>query len=75
MRPFAPLERLMAQDIPRMSLLRRHLSPFTQLILVAVVGVANFTWPVIDEKTADQSERAGQIADGVVEILAGLSLR
>ena len=53
----------MAQDIvPRVSLLRRHLSPSTQLILLAalvlVVGIAIFAWPVIEKNIADQSEHA-----------------
>jgi cobalt-zinc-cadmium efflux system membrane fusion protein len=52
----------MAQDIPRMSLLRRHLSPLTRLVLVAalflVVGIATQVWPVIRKNAADQSEHA-----------------
>jgi len=45
-----------------MSLPRRHLSAFAQLILVAalvlVVGAAIFVWPVIGKNAADQAERA-----------------
>jgi len=53
----------MAKDIIwRVSLLRRHLSPFTQLTLLAAlavaVGVAIYIWPVIVKNAADQSERA-----------------
>ena len=42
-----------------MSLLRRHMSPLAQLILVALlalfVGAAIFVWPVIGKKTPDQA--------------------
>jgi cobalt-zinc-cadmium efflux system membrane fusion protein len=53
----------MPQDISlRLSLLPRHLSPFTQLILVAalvlVVGIAILIWPVIWKNAADRSEDA-----------------
>jgi membrane fusion protein, heavy metal efflux system len=52
----------MAQDISRMSLLRRHLSPFSQFIVVALVvllaGVAIFVWPVIGKNAADRSGHA-----------------
>jgi cobalt-zinc-cadmium efflux system membrane fusion protein len=52
----------MAQDIPRMSILRRHLPRLTRLILVAplfpVVGIATQVWPVIRKNAADQSEHA-----------------
>ena len=52
----------MAQDIPRTSLLRRHLSRLTRLILVAalflVVGIATQVWPVMRKNVADQSEHA-----------------
>ena len=45
-----------------MSLLRRHLSRLTRLILVAalflVVGIATQVWPVIRKNAADQSEHA-----------------
>jgi membrane fusion protein, heavy metal efflux system len=51
----------MAQDIPRMSLLRRHLSPFIQFTLIAALalaaGAAVFAWPVIGKNTADQGQR------------------
>jgi len=51
----------MAKGIPPVSLLRRHLSPFTQLATVAVlalfVGVAILAWPVIGKNTSDQTER------------------
>jgi cobalt-zinc-cadmium efflux system membrane fusion protein len=52
----------MAQDIPRMSLLRRRLSPFAQLIwvaaLVLVAGIATFVSSVIGKNAADRSEHA-----------------
>src|SRR5260221_3260799 len=52
----------MAEDIPRMPLVSRPLSPVTQLILVAalflVVGIAIQVWPVIRKNAADQSEHA-----------------
>ena len=47
-----------------MPLLRRHLSPFTQLVPVTasplVVGVAIFVWPAIGKNAAEQAERARQ---------------
>jgi membrane fusion protein, heavy metal efflux system len=53
----------MSQDVPpRLSFLRRHLSPFTQLVLVAALAVllggALFVWPMIEKDAADQLERA-----------------
>src|SRR5271166_2061442 len=49
----------MAHDIPRMSLVRRHLSPFIQFILVAalilVAGAVIFIRPVIGKHTADRA--------------------
>ena|SRR5215467_298343 len=51
----------MAKGIPPVSLLRRHLSPFAQLVMVAAlalfVGVAILAWPVIGKNTPDQTER------------------
>jgi len=51
----------MAKGIPPVSLLRRHLSPLTQLVMVAAlalfVGVAILAWPVIGKNTPDQTER------------------
>jgi cobalt-zinc-cadmium efflux system membrane fusion protein len=58
----------MAKDILRMSLLRRHLSPFIQFTLVAVLalvaGAVIFAWPVIGKNTADRAERAQPAASG-----------
>jgi hypothetical protein len=52
----------MAKDIPRMSVLRRHLSPFAPFIVIAVVvlmtGIAIFVGPVIGKNAADRSEHA-----------------
>jgi cobalt-zinc-cadmium efflux system membrane fusion protein len=45
-----------------MSHLRRHLSPLTQFLTIAIVallvGVAIFVWPVIGKNVADPAERA-----------------
>ena len=45
-----------------MSLLRRHLSPLTQFLTIAIlalfVGVAILAWPVIGKNVADPAERA-----------------
>ena len=47
----------MAQDSPQTSLLRRHLSPLTQFLTIAIlalfVGVAILAWPVIGKNVAD----------------------
>ena len=52
----------MAQDPRQMSLLRRHLSPLTQFLTIAIlalfVGVAILAWPVIGKNVADPAERA-----------------
>ena len=52
----------MAQDPRRMSLLRRHLSPLTQFLTIAIlalfVGVAILAWPVIGKNVADPGGRA-----------------
>jgi cobalt-zinc-cadmium efflux system membrane fusion protein len=48
--------------IPRVSVLRRQLSPLTQFTLVVavalVVGMAILVWPLIDKNPADAPERA-----------------
>jgi membrane fusion protein, heavy metal efflux system len=48
--------------IPRVSVLRRRLSPLTQFTLVVVlalvVGMAILVWPLIDKNPADGPERA-----------------
>jgi len=48
--------------IPRVSILRRRLSPLTQFTLVVVlalvVGMAILVWPLIDKNPADGPERA-----------------
>ena len=48
--------------IPRVSVLRRQLSPLTQFTLVVavalVVGMAILVWPLIDKNPADGPERA-----------------
>jgi membrane fusion protein, heavy metal efflux system len=48
--------------VPRVSVLRRRLSPLTQFTLVAVValvvGMAILVWPLIDKNPADAPERA-----------------
>ncbi len=48
--------------IPRVSVLRRRLSPLTQFTLVIVValvvGMAILVWPLVDKNPADQSEYA-----------------
>jgi membrane fusion protein, heavy metal efflux system len=52
----------MAQDPRQMSLRRRHLSPLTQLLTIAIlalfVGVAILAWPVIGKNVADPGGRA-----------------
>jgi cobalt-zinc-cadmium efflux system membrane fusion protein len=52
----------MAQDPRRKPLLRRHLSPLTQFLAIAIlalfVGVAILAWPVIGKNVADPGERA-----------------
>jgi cobalt-zinc-cadmium efflux system membrane fusion protein len=52
----------MAQDPRQKPLLRRHLSPLTQFLAIAIlalfVGVAILAWPVIGKNVADPSERA-----------------
>ena len=50
-------------EVPRqMSLLRRHLSPLTQFLTIAIlalfVGVAILAWPVIGKNLADPAGRA-----------------
>jgi cobalt-zinc-cadmium efflux system membrane fusion protein len=49
----------MAQDPRQMSLLRRHLSPLTQFLTIAIlalfVGAAILAWPVIGKNIADPS--------------------
>jgi membrane fusion protein, heavy metal efflux system len=51
----------MAQDPRQMSLRRRHLSPLTQLLTIAIlalfVGVAILAWPVIGKNVADPGGR------------------
>ena len=51
----------MAQDPRRISLLRRHLSPLTQFLAIAIlaliVGAAILAWPVIGKNVADPSGR------------------
>ena len=52
----------MARDPRQMSLLRRHLSPLTQFLTIAIlalfVGVAILAWPVIGKNVADPARRA-----------------
>ena len=52
----------MAQVPRQMSLLRRHLSPLTQFLAIAIlalfVGVAILAWPVIGKNVADPAGRA-----------------
>jgi cobalt-zinc-cadmium efflux system membrane fusion protein len=52
----------MAKDPRQMSPLRRHLSPLTQFLSVAIlalfVGVAILAWPVIGKNVADPAGRA-----------------
>jgi membrane fusion protein, heavy metal efflux system len=52
----------MAQDPRQMSLRRRHLSPLTQFLTIAIlalfVGVAILAWPVIGKNVADPAGRA-----------------
>ena len=52
----------MAQDPRQISLLRRHLSPLTQFLTIAIlalfVGVAILAWPVIGKNVADPGGRA-----------------
>lgn len=52
----------MAQDHRRIFLLRRHLSPLTQFLTIAIlaffVGVAILVWPVIGKNVADPGGRA-----------------
>jgi cobalt-zinc-cadmium efflux system membrane fusion protein len=52
----------MAQDSRQMSLLRRHLSPLTQFLTIAIlalfVAVAIFAWPVIGKNVADPAKLA-----------------
>jgi cobalt-zinc-cadmium efflux system membrane fusion protein len=52
----------MAQDPRQKPLLRRHLSPLTQFLAIAIlalfVGVAILAWPVIGKNVADPAERA-----------------
>jgi cobalt-zinc-cadmium efflux system membrane fusion protein len=52
----------MAQDPRQMSLRRRHLSPLTQSLTIAIlalfVGVAILAWPVIGKNVADPGGRA-----------------
>src|SRR5271168_1607745 len=52
----------MAQDSPQTSLLRRHLSPLTQFLTIAIlalfVGVASLAWPVIGKNVPDPAGRA-----------------
>jgi cobalt-zinc-cadmium efflux system membrane fusion protein len=51
----------MAQDPRQMSLRRRHLSPLTQFLTIAIlalfVGVAILAWPVIGKNVADPGGR------------------
>jgi membrane fusion protein, heavy metal efflux system len=51
----------MAQDPRQVSLLRRNLSPLTQLLTIAIlavfVGVAIIVWPVIGKNVADPAGR------------------
>ncbi len=51
----------MAQDPRQPSLLRRHLSPLTQFLTIAIlalfVGVGILAWPVIGKNVADPAER------------------
>jgi cobalt-zinc-cadmium efflux system membrane fusion protein len=51
----------MAQDPRQMSLRRRHLSPLTQFLTIAIlalfVGVAILAWPVIGKNVADPAGR------------------
>jgi cobalt-zinc-cadmium efflux system membrane fusion protein len=58
----------MAQDIPRMFLLHRRLSPFIQFLLVAglglVAGAVIFVWPVTGKNTADQARSAQSAQSG-----------
>ena len=52
----------MAQDPRQVSLLRRHLSPLTQFLTIAMlalfVGVSILVWPVIGKNVADPAGRA-----------------
>jgi membrane fusion protein, heavy metal efflux system len=55
-------EQLMTEDTRQISLLRRHLSPIAQLVLIALpavfVGLAILAWPVIGKNAADQAQSA-----------------
>ena|SRR5690242_12644091 len=52
----------MTEDTRQISLLRRHLSPIAQLVLIALpavfVGLAILAWPVIGKNAADQAQSA-----------------